>query len=166
MAINEFLKLHASTLPMRVFYGNAAPTAGTYVAGDSVINSSMAAGGPEKWICVTGGSPGTWKAIYPVGDNGTATATTGAATLSRRAGVITSESLTTAAAGVYTLTLTNTLIAATSVVVASVQNGTNSQGIPVVSLITPGSGSCTIDVRNLHGSQALNGTIKIAFAIQ
>ena len=39
----------------------AAPTAGTYVAGYQVYNSAPVAGGNEGWICVVGGTPGTWK---------------------------------------------------------------------------------------------------------
>lgn len=95
----------------------------------------------------------------------TAAATGGAATLSKSAGVITSEALTTAAAAAYTLTLTNTTIAAADQVMASLQNGTNSAGIPVIERVTPGSGSVVIVVRNLHLTDALNGTIKVAFAV-
>lgn len=95
----------------------------------------------------------------------TATATAGAATLNMPMGVITSESVTTAAAAAYTLTLTNSTVAAADVVVASVANGTNTQGIPVIGRVTPAAGSVVIVVYNLHASQALNGTIKIAYAV-
>lgn len=95
----------------------------------------------------------------------TATASSGAATLSKLSGTVTSEALTTAAAAAYTLTLTNTKIAATSRVLASVANGTNTQGIPVVSTVVPGSGSVVIKVFNLHATEALNGTIKINFLV-
>ena len=98
-------------------------------------------------------------------DSGTATASAGAATVSKMAGVVTTESLTTAAAAAYTLTLTNTTIAATDMVFASVANGTNSAGIPIVGKITPGSGSCTIGIENQHGSNAFNGTLKISFLV-
>lgn len=95
----------------------------------------------------------------------TATATAGAATLSKNAGVVTSEALTTAAGAVYTLTLTNTVIAATDTVLASVQNGTNTQGWVHLERVTPGSGSVAITVRNIHASEALNGTIKISYVV-
>jgi hypothetical protein len=95
----------------------------------------------------------------------TATASSGAATLNTPAGVITSEALTTAAAAADTLTLTNSKIAAADQVLASVQNGSNTQGIPVVGRVTPGAGSVVILVYNLHASQALNGTLKIAFVV-
>lgn len=98
-------------------------------------------------------------------DNGTASATGGAATLAKYAGVITSEALTTAAGAAYTLTLTNSRITATDIVLASVQNGTNTQGVVVMGLVTPGSSQVVITVRNEHASQAFNGTIKISFLV-
>jgi len=98
-------------------------------------------------------------------DGGTASATAGAATLNKKAGKITSEALTTAAGAAYTLTLTDSLIAAAAIVLVSVANGTNTQGIPRVGLVTPGAGSATIEVYNDHASQALNGTIVISFAV-
>lgn len=95
----------------------------------------------------------------------TAAATGGAATLSKGAGVITSEGLTTAAGAAYTLTLTNTTIAAADQVMASVQNGTNSQGIPIVSTVTPAAGSVVIVVENNDLAAAFNGTIKVSFVV-
>jgi hypothetical protein len=98
-------------------------------------------------------------------DSGTVTETGGAATLSKMAGVVTSEALTTAAAASYTLTLTNTVVAATDLVFVSVQNGTNTQGIPLVSTVTPGSESVVIVINNQHATDAFNGTIKISFLV-
>lgn len=95
----------------------------------------------------------------------TAAATAGAATLNKSSGVITSEALTTAAAATYTLTLTNSAIAAADVVLASLANGTNTQGTLELGRITAAAGSCTVEVRNVHASEALNGTIKVAFAV-
>jgi hypothetical protein len=40
---------------------SAAPTAGTWVVGDWVKNSAPAALGYFGWVCVTTGTPGTWK---------------------------------------------------------------------------------------------------------
>lgn len=97
---------------------------------------------------------------------GTATAASGAATLNDLFGVITSEALTTAQNGIYTLTLTNSKIAAADIVLASVGNGTNTQGTPVVTTVVPAAGSVVIKVSNLHASaQALNGTIKVSFMV-
>lgn len=97
-------------------------------------------------------------------DTGTATAVAGAATLNKQAGTVTSEALVTAAGSDYTLTLTNSVIAATSKVFVSVANGTNTTVDMYVSEVTPGAGSCTVVVKNDSGS-ALNGTIKISFFV-
>ena len=40
----------------------AAPSTGTHVAGEVVFNADPIAAGKIGWVCVTGGSPGTWKA--------------------------------------------------------------------------------------------------------
>lgn len=98
-------------------------------------------------------------------DDGTATAAAGAATLNKQAGRITSEALTTAAGADYTLTLTNSLIAATSVVMVSVDNGTNTTVGLAVNRVTPGAGTVVILIRNTHASGALNGTVVISFVV-
>ena len=103
-------------------------------------------------------------AVLKLLDNGTATATAGAATLAKSTGVITSESLTTAAGATYTLTVTDTQIAASDVVFASVKLGTATTGMPVVTTVTPAAGSLVIIVQNIHASAAFNGTIVISFS--
>jgi hypothetical protein len=40
---------------------NAAPATGTWAQGDIAWNSAPTAGGFAGWICVTAGTPGTWK---------------------------------------------------------------------------------------------------------
>lgn len=97
---------------------------------------------------------------------GTATASSGAATLSDLAGLVTSEALTTAQDALYTLTVTNTKVAAGDLVFVTVGNGTNSQGTPVLTKVTPGSGSFVAIIANKHASaQAFNGTLKIGFFV-
>jgi hypothetical protein len=93
---------------------------------------------------------------------GTATASAGAATLSTPSGTITSESLTTAAAGFYTLTVTNALCSDSSQVFAEVFNGTNSGGQAVILRTVPQAGSFVVIVEN-HGASAFNGTLKFSF---
>ena len=97
----------------------------------------------------------------------TATASAGAATLAKFAGVITSEALTTAAAAAYSLVITTTAlgVAATDQAYASVANGTNTQGVPVVTRVTCGTNTVTVVVTNLHASEALNGTLKISYVV-
>lgn len=95
---------------------------------------------------------------------GTVTAAAGAATLNTAAGKVTSEALTTAQNALYTLTLTNSRIAAADIVLATLANGTNTQGTPVIVRVTPAAGSVVIVVKNMHdAAQALNGTIVISF---
>jgi len=103
--------------------------------------------------------------ISPSIDNGTktATATAGAATLNKNAGVVTSEALVTAAGATYTLTIANSAVTAADQVMASVAYGTSTTGSPAIMRVTPAAGSLVIVVQNIHASAALNGTIKIAF---
>lgn len=42
---------------------NSIPASGTYKVGDIVWNSAPAANGNIGWVCVTAGTPGTWKAF-------------------------------------------------------------------------------------------------------
>jgi len=44
-----------------IYNNNVAPTGGTYNQGDVVFNEAPTAGGKVGWVCVTAGSPGTWK---------------------------------------------------------------------------------------------------------
>ena len=43
--------------------GTAAPLSGTWARGAIVWNSQPSAGGAPGWMCVAGGTPGTWKAM-------------------------------------------------------------------------------------------------------
>lgn len=45
-----------------LYHGQAAPSAGTYNVG-TVLFGTPAAGAPMGWMCVSGGTPGTWKAM-------------------------------------------------------------------------------------------------------
>jgi hypothetical protein len=95
----------------------------------------------------------------------TATAVSGAATLKGQKGKVTSEALTTAAASNYTLTITNSEVSASNMALASVAYGTTTQGTPVVSRVTCGSGTITVVVKNDHATDAFNGTIVVSFAV-
>ncbi|MDE2102789.1 MAG: hypothetical protein KGL39_36430 [Patescibacteria group bacterium] len=103
-----------------------------------------------------------------IGDPAVTKTATGAAlavTLNTPSGVITTESLTTAAGGTFTYVITNSCIAATDIVNVSLGLGTASTGNPSVTTVTPAAGSVSVVVQNLHASAALNGTLKIAFDI-
>jgi hypothetical protein len=94
----------------------------------------------------------------------TGTASSGAVTLNGKLGTVTTEALTTAQNAFYTLTITNSDITADSVVMASVANGTNTQGTPMIVRTQPAAGSLVVTVQNKHATdQVLNGTLKISF---
>lgn len=96
----------------------------------------------------------------------TATASSGAATCNDYMGVITSEALTTAQDATYTLTITNSKVAAADIVMASLNNGTNTQGTPIIITVAPAAGSIVVVIKNKHASaQALNGTIVVSFLV-
>lgn len=100
--------------------------------------------------------------------NNTATSSAAAVTLNAAgSGVITTEALTTLAGSDYTLTLTNNMIAAADIVLATVNNGTNTGGAPNLRAITPAAGSVAIVVRNGQTviDTALNGTLQIRFVV-
>lgn len=97
---------------------------------------------------------------------GAATATAGAATLNSTQGKVTSESLTTAQNAIYTLTITNSAVAASDIAMASVANGTNSAGTPMIGKVTPGASSLVIEVINKHATAvAFNGTVVVSFTV-
>lgn len=96
----------------------------------------------------------------------TGTASSGAVTLNAKAGHVTSESLTTALNAIYTLTITNSEVSANSLVFASVANGTNTKGTPMVIRTQPSAGSLVVTVQNKHASsEAFDGTIVVSFLI-
>jgi hypothetical protein len=98
-------------------------------------------------------------------DSGTATAAGGAATLNKMAGVITTEDLTTAAGSNYVLTLTNSVVGPNDIVMVSVDEGTNTAGLPAVAKVNPASTELIVTIRNIHASAAFNGTLRINFVV-
>ena len=93
-----------------------------------------------------------------------ATATAGAATLHKNSGVITSESLTTAAAAEYVLTLTNAEAKVGDHFIVTAGLGTSTTGVPgATSATCTTAGTVVINITNVHASAAFNGTIKIGF---
>lgn len=46
---------------------DSIPSAGTWNVGDKVYNDTPISGGNEGWVCVTGGSSGTWKTFGMIG---------------------------------------------------------------------------------------------------
>ena len=50
------------TQGLRVVDGTAAPTEGTWARGDQIRNAAPISGGYLGWVCITAGTPGTWRA--------------------------------------------------------------------------------------------------------
>jgi hypothetical protein len=113
-------------------------------------------------------STGTAGVGYATGAGGTVTQitsiTTGV-TLDKTCGTITTVSSTLAAGVDASFTLTNSTIAATDVVVASIKSyGGTSDGIPVVSVQATAAGSCVLNIRNT-GAVTLDAVIVISYAV-
>jgi hypothetical protein len=93
------------------------------------------------------------------------TASSGAATLNKAICNVTSETLTTAAGGTYTLTLTNSLVTAASNVQVAAYLKTGTGGPMQVTSVTPGAGSVVIVLTNT-GAAALAGTCALSILVQ
>ena len=93
------------------------------------------------------------------------TAVAGAAQIGTDSGIITTQSLTTAAAATATFTIGCSAATPFSLPMVSIQNGSNSAGSPVVTTVTPGNGVVTVVIQNIAASAALNGTLKISLIV-
>jgi microcompartment protein CcmK/EutM len=98
-----------------------------------------------------------------------ATSQTTAVTTTTPAGEITMfGTLTTAANGVVTFKVNNSLVTADSVIIAVINDYSaafGTAGLPQVAVDTIAAGSFDLVLLNTHSSAALNGTIKIAYSI-
>lgn len=93
---------------------------------------------------------------------------TTAVTLNARVGVITTQAATTAADATSSFTLNNAYITAGSVVLVALGDYSGTivtNGIPQVNADAVAAGSCTINISNSHGANALNGTLKLHFVV-
>jgi hypothetical protein len=95
-------------------------------------------------------------------NNGVSSA--GAVTLNGMQGVITTESLSTAASSTYTLTHTNNCVAANDTVRLWVVGGGNSGGIVHIDKCVAAAGSVVYTIRNI-GASAFNNTLKLGYEV-
>jgi hypothetical protein len=94
----------------------------------------------------------------------TGTEASNAITLNGSCGVITTSALTTAGAGSYAITWTNSSIATSSVILLTLMGGTNT--VKNITLqATAGSGTSTLTIYNNTAVTALDGTIIIGFSV-
>lgn len=100
-------------------------------------------------------------------DKGSATANAGnsyAVTVNAMSGIITTDSLSTAAAGSRTITITDSAITASSLVELNWSGGTNTAGTPVFEAV-PSASTLTITIYNKHASAAFSGTFILHFLV-
>jgi hypothetical protein len=63
-AANSFNGSIRTVNSLATIFGGSAPTVGTWITGDVVKNNSFSSGGILEWRCISGGTPGTWVAVY------------------------------------------------------------------------------------------------------
>jgi len=154
----EITIINYSSTPMQVFgagtdtINGVATATGVSQPGKSVVTYRCVVAG--NWI----GNLGTLK--------GTGTVSANAVTINAQAGVITTGSLSTASgANATAITLTNSFITASSVILCQLMGGTNTT-LGVTFNAVPGAGSATITITNGNvAAAALNGTLIIGFAV-
>ena len=112
---------------------------------------------------VTASGLGTFGSLKVGTGTKTVTAAAGAATLNKPSGIVTTESLTTAAGATYTLTLTNSTVAAGDIALVSLDSN-GSAGLPEVVSAKCTLNTLTVIVQN-DGSASLNAAVKIGFLI-
>lgn len=83
----------------------------------------------------------------------------------KRAGVITTFSSTLAANAAAVFTVTNSLAKSTSVILLTVEYPAASNGSPHARVAARADGSFNIELCNVDASAALNGAVKIHYAI-
>lgn len=120
-------------------------------------------GGAELHVADDGRIRLDGEAVIEV-ETGAVTLSSNAGTLSQLAGKITTEALTTPAGAAATLTIENTLVAATDIILVTRNGGTSDEGTPEFT-VTPGSGSFVILLENRHASAAFDGTFIFGFLV-
>jgi len=102
-----------------------------------------------------------------ISDGGTVTQITTASTgvtLNTNVGQITTVTQNIAAAGEVQFTVTNSAVAATSVVVVNIASGSTG-GTTIAAVTAVAAGSFQITLTNLHAATAETGTLVINFAV-
>lgn len=157
---NEYIKFSKTTSAVNELTATNAATGS---------NPTLSATGSDTNISLQLSPAGTGVVLLGDISTGTANSPTATATVTINAqrGIITTGSLTTGSASTYSFSLLNNKITATSQVFASVYNGTNSQGAPVVTGVQVATaGSATITIGNFaNAATPLNGTLLVNFVV-
>lgn len=104
---------------------------------------------------------------FNISDGGTVTQATSITTgvsLNTTTGQITTQGATAVAGAEHKFTVSNSLVSATSLIVANIASYTGG-GTPIVSVTAIGNGSFDITITNLHASAALDAAMVINFAV-
>jgi hypothetical protein len=80
-------------------------------------------------------------------------------------GIYVGSIVTLSASDVAVMTISNSLVTATSRVFVSLTNATNTAGRPVVQAVTPTPGMISVAIHNSHPSAAVNGTLSVSFVV-
>lgn len=132
------------------FNGTMAVTGDSVFSGTITVHSLAQAGTPVVLIGTQGGS------VSALG---------GSVTINGQRGIVSSEALTTASLTVATVDVKNTSVGLGSQIFASVYNGTNTAGVPVVSEVKSlKAGSFSVSIANV-GTGAFNGNVRINFFV-
>jgi len=78
-----------------------------------------------------------------------------------RKGSITTASLNTAAGSTVDVDVSETYFSTSTLSWANVYLGTSTAGLAQVVGVTPAIGKITVKIKNIHGADAFNGTLKI-----
>ncbi len=144
-----------ATAPYEDMDGDIHWNGTTIYSEDAVISGAIHQKSPTKLIGYATGAGG---AVTQITNRSTGV------TLSKPCGTITTDATSLAAAGEATFIVTNTLVAATDVVVVCATGGqTAGTSIPAVTAVAAGSFSITLT--NLHASTADTGAMVISFAV-
>lgn len=147
--------------PLQVAHGTANVTNVLLTGGNTGVSPTIAAAG-ETNLDLTLTPAGTGQ--VNVGNSTTCTGTT-TATCSAQRFIVSVTGLSTAAgAEAAAMTVTNTKVAATDVVICNV-NIYAGTGNPIATRVTPGSGTVAITILNVATSGSLNATVPIACVV-
>lgn len=156
---------------------NASAQVTTVTSSVNFLQLAGAATGVAPTLTATGADTNIGLSLLAKGTTNASLATLGAfntgsgasgQTLSVQRGIITTNSLSTAAATAVTYSVTNTFVASTSLILLTNQaySGTYvTNGYPVLMQAAPGSGSFIVTIVNTHAANALAGTLAIGFVI-
>jgi len=100
------------------------------------------------------------------GDNLDVTVATGSTAVNNHSsGSVIVTGLTTAQGTTFSQTISNNLVTSDSIIGVEVYSGTNTTVGLSVNEVTPGAGTFTVNVKNGHASNPLNGSVVIMFNI-